>query len=273
MASYFSIENSKNTVVIDDNYKNATFLAKAKLTNFYDNPMLAVDPMRVNYMAEYDINWRYVASKGVLLNNPADIGIDAYSFSTMGDRTIAFGRCSTSDIFLVEASLTYNDFSNNWYLLLRCWADNPNIEVTISAYTLNKRTESSFGEIAYNEQGEVVFDAMRGVLTNVGLLYGGINLSNSVAATYILNTPTDIPVENIFISMRSMFPIRAAYKISSSGVSLSTTKYFPSMTKVNDSTLKVELVRQNTLGGSSGSTNIGEYSENVIYCPYPVTLA
>ena len=273
MASYFSIENSRNAVVIDDNYKNATFLGKVKIVSFYENPYLKINPNMVNYLPEYDLNFRYLASKRVLVDNASELGLDADSFLTIGDRTLAFGRCSSSDIFLVEAVVTYHSETNRWSLAFNCWSDNPNIEVTISAYTLNKRTESSFGEIAYNEQGEVVFDAMRGVLTNVGLLHGGIDLGRAVAATYILNTPTDIPVENIFISMRSMFPIRAAYKISSSGVSLSTTKYFPSMTKIDNSTLKVELVRQNTLGGSSASTNIGAYSENVIYCPYPVTLA
>ena len=273
MASYFAIENSRNAVVIDDNYKNATFLGKIKVTSFYENPWLKTDPMMQNYISEYDLNFRYMATKNVLVDNASDLGLDAQSFLSVGDRTIGFARCSTPDIFLINVYVYYNRNTTKWSLNFVCFCDNPNIEVTISAYTLNKRTESKFGEIAYNEQGEVVFDAMRGVLTNIGILHGGVDLGREIAASYILNTPTDIPVEKIFISMRSMFPIRAAYKISSGGVSLSTTKYFPRMTKIDNSTLKVELVRQNTLGGSNASTNIGDYSENVIYCPYPVTLA
>lgn len=266
VASYLQIKNANQNVIIDDTYKNATFVGKAKrvggeTSNPFKNVSVNPNPNE-NY-----VPWDY--RKSIYIEGSAyDLGFTESVLSN-DPLLLLFVRCNTSDAFYCTPLTCEKQASGLWRIGTFAYSNVANLTIEITVYTYSQRIDSKYGKIAYNANGEKVFDAARGVLTNVGLLYGTVDLSQQIAQTYLLTMPIDIDVSNLFISMRSSFPLRSSYSINSGGVTFTSSRFFPVMTRVASNQLKVELVRNNNGGGSNVVAAVGGFSENIIYCTYP----
>ncbi len=266
VASYLQIKNANQNVIIDDTYKNATFVGKVgRIGGETNNPFknVAGNP---NPNENY-VPWNY--RKSIYIEGSAyDLGFTESVLSN-NPLLLLFVRCNTSNAFYCTPLTCEKQTSGLWRIGTFAYSNMTNLTIEMTVYTYSPRIDSKYGKIAYNASGEKVFDAARGVLTNVGLLYGNVDLGQAIARTYLLTMPSDIDVSNLFISMRSSFPLRSGYNINSDGVTFTSSRFFPVMTRVASNQLKVELVRDNNGGGNNAVAAVGGFSENVIYCTYP----
>lgn len=265
MARYFEQINDNFNVVVDDQFNTAKFLIKSDITagNVVNTSGIYIDGGTFTYYGKAN-----VLAEGDSLR---DLGFDYddADVNLAASRLMLFVRTDTNYPYRVNANLNRNATTGKMTLSVLATSDLANCPMTICLYTTAKMLPSKLGLLVYNEQQELVFDALKGHLQNVGILNGGVSVGNAVAATYDINVPIGLTSDNLFISMRSALPFYAAYRISSGGVSYSYTYYYPVMTFPTSTTLRVQLVQQRSVAGNNSSTRINNYFENVIYCPYP----
>lgn len=276
MVKYLEIRNTNQNIVIDDQFKTPTFLRKVTFSGNFTEIGSPVAGAQTVYC------WKYREIKSFIVKREIckeELGLDPESILNEGDLTLVFARNNISTSFYATASLRYVKTDDAWlagskvgdlYITMAVYTDSKESVVTVALYTNNTRLPSKFGKQAFDAQGNLTFDAVRGVMSHVGTLKGDVNLNQEVAATYTFTLPEGCNPSNLYISNRSTLPIRTAYKIGSSGVSMSWTKFAPIMyVDVNTNTLTVKLTRQTNLRGSNSASNIGGFYENVIYCTYP----
>lgn len=278
MAKYLEIRNAKQNIVIDDQFKTPTFVRKVVVSGGFAEIGAPIAGAQTLYCWKYR---RIISGALDATTFKNEFGIDPQVLrnTNEGDLSMVFSRNSSSSAFYVVFKMYYVESDNAYmqgtktgdgYYSLTIYTDDANSVVTASIYTNNTRIPSTFGKQAFNAQGELTFDAVRGVISNAGVMSGNIDLNQEIAATYSFPLPIGLDPTKLMISHRSTLPIRTAYKIGSSGVSMSWTKFAPIMyVDVNTNTLTVKLTRQTNLSGSNSASNIGGFYENVIYCTYP----
>lgn len=263
MAKYLEIRNANNNVIVDDDYKVAKFLYRqAIMTTWQEtNQAAIVDGAVFRY-------WTVFVVKK--FNSFEELGFVAgLEWDAVVSSFMLFARSSSGLPF--RASLNLIKYLNDpqWTLELRIGSDHSYFEVEYCIYTMQDMQPCSMGAQAFNERGELMFDAMRGYLQVVGSMYGGVDVRNNPAAIYEMKIPEGLNMDNVFISHRSALPYYSAYKIGSGGVSHAQTYFYPVMSFKDSTTLVVKLEHQNPVGGNNSATAYNAYYENVIYCPYP----
>lgn len=263
MAKYLEIRNANNNVVIDDQYNVAKFLYRdSAITSGVVAPVFVViDGNNFIYRTTHIVK--------VFKNFQALGFADGLNYVDIVGDLMLFTRSPSGKPFKAKLQLVYYRDRDEWELELMVGSDHPTFIVEYCIYTMSKMRPCSFGAQAFNSKGELVFDAMRGYLQVVGSMYGGVDVRNNPAATYEINIPAGLDMNNVFISCRSAFPYYAAYKIGGGGVSYSQTYFYPVMSFPNPTTMIVKLDRQNNVSGNNSATAYNAYYENVIYCPYP----
>lgn len=262
MASYVEIRNANGNVIVDDQFEVAKFLYRDKFTTTSTETYqyVIIDGNTFKYQTVHIV-------KKFL--NYSDLGFDPnLKWADVVSNLMLFARSPSGLPFRASLSMASYMGEDEITLEVRVGSDYPAFEVEFCLYTMSKMKPCSFGAQAFNANGELVFDAMRGYLQVIGSMYGGVNVWTNPAATYEMKIPEGLNMDNVFISHRSALPYFAAYKIGSGGVSHAQSYFYPSMWFKDSTTLVVDLLQQNPTGGNSASA-YNAYYENVVYCPYP----
>lgn len=269
MAEYLNISNENMVTVIDDKYSIPKLLARV------DVVCNAVYPPRpewsVRLLPKWEWQGAYVIKRAPTIRglgfdyDDTDTGVEMLRRGLM-----VFGRTKDSfdQAFSVEFSVdkTTTDGVVEYFISVRgvTFRQNHNIEIVLYAFNL-KIYPSKIGLHIFNESGDLLFDALRAPLQNIGVLEGVLNMGASIARTYSISTPTGLDSNNIFISARSVVPYYSSIKISSGGVKFSSACYAPRMSYTSTG-IYVEMVKLGNTDGSTATT-FGGYYENVIYVP------
>lgn len=273
MAEYLRIKNDNLQTVIDDNWKVPPLLARVSVATNVPLPR----PPNINDVRNLDWYWDWQGSYIVkVADSLRGLGFDYddtdKNFWLVSLGLMAFGRpVGHSEVFYCTTNVSKRmnpDGSGRvqYVLNANCRSMSSSVVVEIAVYAMNlKLVPSKVGLHIYNESGELIFDAMRAGMQNIGILEGGLNLGESVARSYTINTPAGLDSNNIFISYRSKLPYYAGFTYSSSGVRMDDSCYSPRM-YINPTNVKIDLVRLKSVGRST-SYSFGGYFENVIYVP------
>lgn len=269
MASYIEVRNANNAVVIDDQFSIAKFLYRDSVsTRSTQSSQSASDGPKYKY-----VNFAPL----IRFNKPSDLGFimpdgldntSPEALAYLKREIMVFARCNVTTAFMakVEVMLSSN---GDGVVRFDVKADLPDTPIEICLYTTAPMIPCKYGAQAFNAKGELVFDAMRGYLSHVGTMSGGVDISKYIAATYTFEVQGDLDPKNLFISFNSTIPYYSAYNIHSGGVSYGSTLFPPVMSFPSPNTLRVDLVKQNEVSGDNNKNSFSHYFENVIYCPYP----
>lgn len=265
MAEYLVIENENNKVIVDDKYPTPKLLCR---TTVYIDTVLP-KPSNINEVRFLRVYWDY---KGSTLIKSAyslrEMGFDYddsdESITKIINGIMAFGRSISNEFFTVSCYISKD--ANGVYRFFATANGMSKVPVEVALYAIDaKLMPSKLGLHAFDVSGNLIFDAMRGNMHNIGILEGSLNMGNSIARTYTIPTPSGLDPNNIFISFRSNNPYYAGFVYSASGVRMDDSFYAPSMRTTANSVI-VDLKRFDSVGRST-SYSFGGYFENVIYVP------
>ena len=269
MAKYVEIRNASGNVIIDDEYAIPKFLKRGKFTTIdsYKRPMTIIDGNTFKYSNRFE-NRHVVISFIELSELGFDIPTTRSNVEYVVSNLMLFTRTSSELPYFTDIS--FNTFQDDpaYYLNIRYGTDVPSVEIEYCIYTSLPMIPCKFGAQAFNADGKLIFDAMRGYMQVVGSMYGGVNVRANPAATYRFTVPVGLDAKNLFISQRSTLPFYSAYKIGSNGVGYGETYFYPRIRMEGSQTMVVELVQQYNVDGSNSAKSYSNYYENVIYCPY-----
>lgn len=263
MAKYLEIRNANNNVIVDDDYKVAKFLYRGSFMTSWEifDPWVINDGLVFRHWTRYSV---------IKFKDFSDLGFtEGLEWKDVIGDLMVFARSPSGNAFKADVFITKYSNQTEWNLEVRVGSDKPYFEVEFCLYTMSDMKPCSMGAQAFNENGELVFDAMRGYLQVVGSMYGGVNVRNNPAAVYEMKIPEGLNMDNVFISHRSALPYYEAYRINSGGVSFAQTYFYPVMSFKDSTTLVVKLEQQNPVSGNNSASAYNAYYENVIYCPYP----
>ncbi|WP_139851368.1 hypothetical protein [Acinetobacter pullicarnis] len=265
MAKYVEIRNANGNVIIDDEYAIPKFLMRGKLitTDSAGKRIYLIDGNTFKYS-----RLRPVMSFTTLRELGFDLDTNAINVDYIIYNLMLFTRTSSEIPYFASISYTKYDGDPLYYLNISCGTDVPSVEIEYCIYTSLPMIPCKFGAQAFNADGKLIFDAMRGYMQVVGSMYGGVNVRANPAATYRFTVPVGLDAKNLFISQRSTLPFYSAYKIGSNGVGYGETYFYPRIRMEGSQTMVVELVQQYNVDGSNSAKSYSNYYENVIYCPY-----
>lgn len=264
MDKYFEIRNANQHVIVDDQFKVSKFLYRSKF-------ITTDTPRNASWQAD-GMDFRYVTFHTVkdFVYDFSTLGFNAgSSWEDFARNTMLFARSSSQKAFRAQVRAIKYGGKDYYRIEVLAYSNEKSFEVEFCLYTLDDMKPCSFGAQAFNRDGKLIFDAMRGYLQVVGSMYGGVDALKNPAAIYRMPIPNGLNMENVFISHRSAMPFYSAYSIGSGGVSYNETYFYPVMRVEGGNILEVRLVRQNDGVGNNSKTVYNNYYENVIYCPYP----
>ena len=267
VAEYIRIVNENNIVVVDDTYVLPKLLCRLPFnvdTVLPPYPTQDTVPMSPVYGFQGGIA---VKQSNSLRGLGFDYDNSDANVSMINKNLVCAYRTNSQGTVDVDARVVKH--TNGTYILAVSTFSNTQYttgEVCIYAFKL-RLLPGSLGLHVFNETGEMIFDAMKGCMQNIGVLEGALSMGGNIARTYNIVTPAGLNANNVFITSRSAVPFYAAYDIKASGVSYASAAYLPRMTIVSGN-VKVELVKQNSTGSNS-SYSWGGYFENVIYVKQP----
>lgn len=268
VAKYIEIINDNKIVVIDDTYLAPKLIARLTIdTNFTRPEDQWAIPM---YATWKTTGTHYIKETNTLRELGFDYDDTSEAISEINSTLFVFARSLTGRGLKVTARVSKSGTTGKYVISIKLDSDILGDEAEVCLYSASPKLQPlPYGMAAYNEKGEMVFDALRGVLQNIGTIGGGVNVWQDPAAVYTIDVPTDIKKEDVFISFRSGMPYYSAYKISSGGVSYGDTNYEPIMDMTQKGKIIVRLIRQRYVAGNNSSYGYGGYFENVICCTQP----
>lgn len=274
VAKYLELRNDNNNVVIDDQFPLPCLIYRQKLVTDY-KPTIASNIAFYYWYTYFGVGKQIKIESGVdeLYSLGFNLPFSQENVKRINDSLLVFYRTDSGKPVGAYASISYNTKTGISTLMFQLVANELGVEGEIAVYCTDPTIlfPRDFGGHFKDENGNVVFEFMRGALQVVGAMYGGVNTYNNPAATYNFTIPSELDRSNVFISYRSGLPFHTAYKISSGGVKQYAVSYAPVLT-YTDSNLRVDLVRQGSLGGSNNVFSYGGYFENIAYIVQPEGL-
>lgn len=159
MAEYLFIENDNNQIVIDDQYHNPTFLFKQSVITSESTPNTTMT-----------VGGRYPPYTGkgnVIYLNQLDI-LDTPSL--FPKRVFGFGRSKNNEPIEVQISVVKDSDGNEVGYQPTVYSFRQNDVVEVAVFYLGVRKPSDMGLVMFNENGDVVFDGLKGFLQVVDQL-------------------------------------------------------------------------------------------------------
>lgn len=266
MANYIEIKNANGNTIVDDRWNIPKFLYRGKVKGGNIPPTSKM----TSYTDGNSFIYReYITFLHVPSIKSLGFGLD-YSFDNWAkivNSIWVFAKATEQKSFRVEFKM-HGSEDKGWDLKLYIGSDVPSHEIEFCLYTDLPMVPCKMGAQVFNENGELIFDAMRGYLQVIGTMSEGVNVRNNPAATYRMTLPPELDTNNVFMSFRSTLPFYSAYNIGANGVSYGATFYFPVM-RYEGQTIVVDLVQQYNVSGNNGATEYSKFYEHLIYCPYP----
>lgn len=268
MARFFEMTNANHRVVIDDEFPVAKFLYRSNVVG-------ASSPISgsIKFEDTYGYEVRKVidtrptaASYGFEWTDNTEVGLRLLSSKLM-----CFARTDVTDN-IIGARVYLELINNSVELVLHYRHSVANAMAEYCVYTTADMVPTKYGAQAFNENGKLVFDAMRGYLQVVKTIQGGVNVVNNPAATYLIDIPNGLDVRNLFISNRSINPFLRGLRISASGVYYNSVVYRPVQIIISPTQLQIQLIRVGTMPGNNSRYSFDGFFETVIYCPYPTDI-
>lgn len=145
-----------------------------------------------------------------------------------------------------------------------------NDEIVVAVYSHYPLRPRNHSLTIYNEQGLLIYDALRPPLHFLGSMYGGVDASRNPAAVYNMPLPPEIDPIHVLMTGKSTLPYWAAYRIHSGGVSWADTQYKAVLSFPDSRNAQVTLWRVRGVNGNNSSYARNLFFENLIYCPYPM---
>lgn len=292
MANYLELNNENNKVVIDSQLFSPCLMFKGsgvtdveKWTSnmvyyaFYpwkkvislgsgtDFDAIGIDPKKVPFplragkydpaSAEFRLAGEmgaWLASRFIVVCRTDNENVGAYA-TLHGYVNVS--RVGADNVTSVELELELNSGFNGTKVEYAVYCIDPTILI-----------KTSNGFQAYNEAGDVVFDALKPPLIVIGTMMGDANVWQDLGATFEYDIPPGLDYKSVFITARSGTPYYAAFNISNN-VSYAHTNYEPRMDFPNGNKVRVRLVRQKQVPGTNSADLYNGYYENVVYCPFP----
>jgi len=269
--------NDDGNVVIDEQFNVPMLIAKGTVRCSRDNKLTA--PPGYSFF-EYFARCAWYGST-ILLEAPpsafgnmyagvtTDAGMTAINLQFMENFIVAARCVQGGYAWLAGAALGWRPSDGKVVLAIsaQCELQNGDVEVVVYKSEGLKAERETLA--IFDPEGKLRFDVRKPPMMFLGSLYGGVNVWQYEAARYEMDIPADIDPAHCFITAKSGAPFYSAYKIHSGGVTFGSTMFKSIMTFPVPGKLRVQLIRVNSVDGSSGAYGFGGYFENVIYCPYP----
>jgi len=267
VAKYIQITNDNNKVIIDDNYIIPKLILRTTIST-------STQVTQSTTVTSLFPSWSWRGNISIVQDSARKLGFDI-------DSTVANGVELDSSLILAcrpvnanigfsgVVSATIND-AGQATLSCSVFSNTQNAQIEVCIYTTHPRLKrAQITAAAMNGNGDLIFDARRGCLQNMGVLTGGVNVNNDPAVTYTINVPSGLLQENVFITSRSSLPYYSALKYSASGVSYADTFFEPIFDFSQANKVLVSLRRQRYVAGNNVVRALAGYFENVIYCHQP----
>lgn len=254
---YFYIENENNKVIIDDTYKNFSFLFK-EVIYASKGPVIG-GVIMVGRSLPY-------SNLSEIVHTDEEFDIDSsnpdeYTSILVFRRSINGNpsRAGVADVFDSDKQkigfrgAVYSSVSND--------------PIEIAAYYLGTRKPSDLGLVLWNENGEVVFDALKGFLQVVDTLNVIVDVSKSGIQSFELNIQaSSVDFDKLFICDLNMAP----FMVRGGTIVIDYRSYYSKLSR-NETTGKVylDLVMYGD-GGNGGTIHnySNVYSALIAYVPY-----
>lgn len=265
MANYIEIKNANGKTIVDDRWSIPKFLYRGKVKGggaTVSNVQTDGNSFRCRNTVTF-LSMPSFRSMGFDMDDSTE------SWRLIKNSMLLFARSENQSPFRVMFEMHGSNIEGMaWDLKLFVGSDWPDHEIEFCLYTDLPMIPCKMGAQAFNEKGELIFDAMRGYLQVMGTMSGGVNVRQNPAATYRMPLPPQLDTKNVFMSFRSTLPFYSAYNIGANQVRYGATFYYPVM-RYEGQTIVVDLMQQYNVDGSNGATEYNMFYEHMIYCPYP----
>lgn len=283
VAKFIELINESNNVVIDDSFNVPMLLSKGSVSTQTSNYIPKYDSDNSEFYFNYArFDWQgiYVVNAWV---NPAEIPFGANVNASMTPAAIQSRLDEVSqDMFVAvrsgiegygaigKVSFDYVTATQLYRLIVKCESDLQGNTVGYALYTHTPLKPISPTVAVFAEDGSLKYDVRRPPMIFLGSLYGNLNLRQDVAGMFNFNLPNGINSNDVYITNKSGAPFYSAYKIHSGGVNFASTPFKTVLTFPSTTMATATIRRVKSVSGNNGPTYYGGFSENLIYCPYPI---
>ena len=255
MADYFFLENDNNQIVIDDNYHNPTFLFKQSVTTTDAMP----------YNKTQLVGGRYLPYRGYGTTMLIEQFQIEGSTKKFGSSSFVFGRSQSGQP--IEVSIVGMTDSNGALIGYRptVYSLTSGDIVDIAVFYLGKRTPSNIGLVLWNEQEEVVFDAMKGFLQIVDNLSLQINPAGGTHSYKVHDSAKIVDFDKLYICSLGLRP----FYIRGGTIVINYRAFFPRLRKETNGDVYLDLV---PFGDGASGAVIQNWNDTtnimIAYVPY-----
>lgn len=255
MAEYFFLENDNNQIVIDDNYHNPTFLFKQAVTTTDAMP----------YNTTQLVGGRYLPYRGYGATELLEqFQIEGPS-EKLGSRLFTFARSRSGQP--IEVSTVAMNDSNGVQIGYR-----PTVYslaygdiVDVAVFHLGQRTPSKIGLVLWNEQEEVVFDAMKGFLQIIDNLNLQINPAGGTHSYKIHDSAKLVDFDKLYICSIGLKP----FYVRGGTIVINYRAFFPTLRKDGNGDIYLDLV---PFGDGASGAVVQNWNDTtnimIAYVPY-----
>lgn len=248
VAEYFYLKNDNNEIVIDDNYHNPTFLYKETIqtstgTGSPENLWNGKTLPWLGYGSVQYLSWFGVTGKTQKFDEQVFVFYRSQSW------TCAVARILRPDTGAIQ---------------VRAYSLNQNDVLDIALFHLGQRVASNYGLVLYNEQSEVVFDAMKGFLHVVDNLNIQLNPAGDVQSYWINVNPAIVDINKLYICILGIDPFYVR-----GGTIVINYRTFYTRLRFDGSSMYLDMV---PYGGPASGATVQNYLDSVnimiAYIPY-----
>jgi len=252
---FFLLKNDKNEIIIDDQYKNPTFLFKDSVVANEQSPTtdLLVGGKYLPYRG-YGISVLYAENKYETESVPLG------EFS----RTFYFGRSRSGASFEVSTTTIYDSQNVAIGFKTMAYSSVQNDVVDIAVFHLGRRKASDMGLVLWNK-GVVVFDALKGFLQVIDSINITVNLYGGVQAFKLHDSAKTIPFEKIYVC--STIGLRP-FLVRGGTIVINYRAYAMSLENRTDGVYLLLSPYGGAASGASVINQMDKFSALIAYVPY-----
>lgn len=195
MDNLFLLRNANGEIAVNDTYKNFTFLGKflipTKQVFFNDAPNVFANLNGFKGSLNIDLS-----------NNPFEI--DYRDLSSYHKRTLCLIK--TDESAIKDAHIDFDIVNGVVKTLTITARSNMTTTVEVAIYTYARRVESKAGLVIYNQDGDVVFDALKGFLQVICVINEKIDLYQDSIDFKLPEFTNNLDISNIYIGKLNELP-------------------------------------------------------------------
>lgn len=211
MDNLFVLRNENGEIAINDTYKNFTLLGK------FSVPVVGVTYSTEVFTGSIDVD---------LTNNPFEI--DSRDLESYHNKTLCLVK--TDGTLFRDAYINFEIVGDTAKKMTIFARSNTKVAVEVVVYTYARRTESQLGLVVYNQDGDVVFDVLRGFLQAICVVNEKIDLYQDDIDFKLPDFLKNINISNIYVGKLNKLPELELYAGTRQNYYVS---YFPQVIELN----------------------------------------